>query len=97
MSVVITPDPDYWGISWSGGGDVKRGLTSADLKFEAGMQIKPGAAGCRETSSSLGSDELPVYCCVCLQLPVSDHARPSVSPFLPLAVQVCSLKPPFII
>lgn len=31
MSVVISLDPDYWGISWSGWGDIKRGLTSADL------------------------------------------------------------------
>lgn len=48
MSVVITSDPDCWGISWSGWGDIKRGLTSADFyEFEAQIQIKLGAAECR--------------------------------------------------
>lgn len=98
MSVVITSDPDYWGISWSGWGDIKRGLTSADFEFEAGIQIKLGAAGCREASSCLRSGELqlPVSCCVCLQLPVCDQLH-TLSPSFFLLAQVCSLRSSFII
>lgn len=48
MSVVITSDPDCWGISWSGWGDIKRGLTSADfmsLKLRYKLNLEPLSAG----------------------------------------------------
>lgn len=61
MSAVITSDPDYWGISWSGWGDVERGRTSAHLyEFEVHIQIK--LAGCGDVFPTTTKKSVRLMC-----------------------------------